>query len=161
MRREHQHWLFGFPFLIALCVVGAIVIHGRVTDGPLTNAANIMVRTDENGYMRMSAAAAGATDGPLTAWSNLRVRTNENGHLRVTLGSDAVLTTPTLTNATVSGFLKIPAIAVAALGTCDAGAAGQIKLVTDSNTAVFNATVAAGGANIVMAFCNGSLWKVF
>lgn len=37
---------------------------------------------------------------------------------------------------------------------------GVRYLVTNSNTAVFNATVAGGGANIVPVFSNGTDWKV-
>lgn len=38
--------------------------------------------------------------------------------------------------------------------------AGTLAVVTDSNTAVWGATVAAGGANRVLAFYNGSVWTV-
>lgn len=37
---------------------------------------------------------------------------------------------------------------------------GMIVYVTDSNTAIFNATVAGGGSNIVLAFYDGTNWKV-
>ena len=37
---------------------------------------------------------------------------------------------------------------------------GVRYLVTDSNTATFNAVVAGGGANIVPAFSNGTTWRV-
>jgi hypothetical protein len=53
------------------------------TDGPLTRLMNIRTRTDENGYLRISAGTAGIADGPLTAMANLRGRTDENGYLRV------------------------------------------------------------------------------
>lgn len=39
-------------------------------------------------------------------------------------------------------------------------ALGDRVLVTDSNTATFNATVAGGGANVIPAFWNGTNWKV-
>lgn len=37
---------------------------------------------------------------------------------------------------------------------------GMIVYITDSNTATFNATVAGGGSNIVLAFYDGTNWKV-
>lgn len=50
-------------------------------DGPLTNGANLRVRTDENGYLLAIAGIMGVTEGPLTAFGNVRVRTDENGYL--------------------------------------------------------------------------------
>jgi hypothetical protein len=52
------------------------------------------------------------------------------------------------------------ATTVAALPACVAGLLGRAYTVTDSNTAVFNAAVAGGGANVVSAFCNGAGWVV-
>ena len=37
---------------------------------------------------------------------------------------------------------------------------GMLRMVTDSNTATWGATVAAGGANTVLAFYNGTNWTV-
>jgi hypothetical protein len=37
---------------------------------------------------------------------------------------------------------------------------GMLRVVTDSNTATWGATVAAGGANTVLAFYNGTVWTV-
>lgn len=37
---------------------------------------------------------------------------------------------------------------------------GMVITVTDSNTATWGATIAGGGANIVLAFFNGSNWTV-
>ena len=39
-------------------------------------------------------------------------------------------------------------------------ATGSRALVTDSNSTTFNATVAAGGANVVPVFYNGSAWQI-
>lgn len=52
-------------------------------DGPLTPAANLRVRANENGYLLASAGAAGLVNGPLTNFANLRLRTNENGYLLI------------------------------------------------------------------------------
>lgn len=37
---------------------------------------------------------------------------------------------------------------------------GQLAVVSDSATAVWGATITGGGANVVLAFCNGTNWKV-
>lgn len=49
---------------------------------------------------------------------------------------------------------------VGQLPVCAAGSKGQAAVVTDSNTAVWGAVIAAGGANNVLAFCNGANWTV-
>lgn len=48
----------------------------------------------------------------------------------------------------------------ASLPTCVAGLEGQMRAVTDSNTNVWGASVASGGANHVLAYCNGTAWTV-
>lgn len=45
-------------------------------------------------------------------------------------------------------------------GSCGALVAGAVAVVTDSNTNTWGATIAAGGANIVLAFCDGTNWTV-
>lgn len=37
---------------------------------------------------------------------------------------------------------------------------GMLVTITDSNTATWGATIAAGGANVVLAFYNGTNWTV-
>lgn len=56
--------------------------------------------------------------------------------------------------------VRIIPISVSALPTCNAGAEGTIVPVTDANSATFNAAVAGGGANRVLAYCNGTGWTV-
>jgi len=50
------------------------------------------------------------------------------------------------------------AVVFSKLPTCVAGLEGVVRPVSDSNTAVFNANVAGGGANHIIAYCNGSNW---
>lgn len=52
------------------------------------------------------------------------------------------------------------AVAFATLPTCSAGLQGITRIVGDSNTATFNATIAGGGGNVVIALCNASNWVV-
>jgi hypothetical protein len=49
----------------------------------------------------------------------------------------------------------------ASLFTCNGAAEGYISPVTDSNTNVWGASVASGGANHVLAYCDGTNWTVF
>lgn len=46
------------------------------------------------------------------------------------------------------------------LPTCDAAAEGQRNMVTDSNATAWAATIAGGGANRVLGYCNGTDWTV-
>jgi hypothetical protein len=60
-------------------------------------------------------------------------------------------------------FLRIPAVAVGDLPTCNAGAQGSRHTVNDANaafTAGIGAVVAAGGANVVPVFCDGTNWRI-
>ena len=61
----------------------------------------------------------------------------------------------------LTDMLKIAATTVGSLGTCDAGASGQVKYVTDALLPVALATVGGGGAVKVPVFCNGTAWTVF
>jgi hypothetical protein len=60
----------------------------------------------------------------------------------------------------VNNDIKTGAVAVASLPTCNAARKGSRYFVTDSNTVVFHATVAAGGANNVGVTCDGTNWYV-
>lgn len=64
------------------------------------------------------------------------------------------------TSLTASSYLATTATTVAGLPSAATAGAGARAMVTDSNTATFNATVAGGGANIVPVFSNGTDWKV-
>jgi hypothetical protein len=56
--------------------------------------------------------------------------------------------------------LKLKSYTVATLPAAATAAAGAKAYVTDSNTAVFNATVAGGGANKISVTSDGANWKV-
>lgn len=56
--------------------------------------------------------------------------------------------------------IRYGVIAVASLPTCNSGAEGTLYSVNDANSATFNATLAGGGSNHVMGYCNGSNWTV-
>lgn len=56
-----------------------------------------------------------------------------------------------------SGILLSP-VAFASLPTCVAGLEGLSRAVNNSNTSTYNATVAGGGTNHIVAYCNGTNW---
>lgn len=65
-----------------------------------------------------------------------------------------------IAGALVSANIQAQVVAVASLPTCNAAAEGSIYGVNNSNSTTFNATVAGGGANHVMVYCNASNWVI-
>ncbi len=64
------------------------------------------------------------------------------------------------TGTTTLGKVAILTTAFGSIGACNAGAEGTLKPVTDSNTNTWGATVGGGGANHVLAYCDGTNWTV-
>lgn len=58
------------------------------------------------------------------------------------------------------GFVVTP-VAFASLPTCNGGAEGSHRTVTDSTTATWGATITGGSTNHVGAYCDGSNWTVY
>ena len=54
--------------------------------------------------------------------------------------------------------VQITETTVGSLGTCDAGATGTIKYVTDASGPTYGATLAGGGAVRALALCDGTNW---
>lgn len=69
-------------------------------------------------------------------------------------------------NTTVTGHLQSfgytrPGVAATSLITpCSGAIEGAMETFTDSNTNTWGATIAAGGSNIVLGYCDGSTWTV-
>ena len=59
-----------------------------------------------------------------------------------------------------SSPVKVPVYTFATLPVAAVAIRGARAMITDCNTTTFNATAAAGGANIVPVFCDGTNWKV-
>ncbi len=92
-------------------------------DGPLTNGANIRVRTDANGYVLAAAQTYTGPDGPLRTFANTLVRTDANGYL--------ILTNP-------SGFGGAPTGAQYWVGAADATLTAEKNLGALSTALVVN-----------------------
>jgi hypothetical protein len=61
----------------------------------------------------------------------------------------------------LKGGLELPnATTVAGLSAfpCNAGAQGQLRVVSDATTPAYNGTLTGGGAVVTMALCNGTAW---
>ncbi len=78
--------------LAALLVCLALAV-AFAADGPLTNLANLPIRTDANGYILAAAQTYTGPDGPRRVLANTLGRTDANGYL--------IITNP-------SGFVTIP-----------------------------------------------------
>ncbi len=77
--REWQR--IGGVILVALACATAPLLG---TDGPLTVAPNLRVRTDTgSGYLLVTAGAYSGADGPYTNFGNIKLRTDQNGYLLV------------------------------------------------------------------------------
>lgn len=64
--------------------VGALSLLAWAQNGPLTNGANLPVRTDANSYLIAAAQTYSGPDGPRRPLANTLVRTDANGYLIVT-----------------------------------------------------------------------------
>lgn len=61
---------------------------------------------------------------------------------------------------TFSGPVRITATTFSGLPTCNSGAEGTQRPVTDSSTATWGATVTGSSTNHVLAYCDGTNWTV-
>lgn len=65
-----------------------------------------------------------------------------------------------LTNLTYVALPTVSLVAVAFASLPGSPSQGMLAAVTDSNTATWGAVIAAGGANKVLAYYNGTNWTV-
>lgn len=69
--------------LIPFLILGFAAL-ALAQDGPLTNGANLPIRTDSNGYLVAAAQTYTGPDGPRRVMANSLLRTDANGYLIVT-----------------------------------------------------------------------------
>lgn len=115
-----------------------------------------------NGFTLDIGAAGDASIGRGAA-STITVGTSTTG-VRLNASVDGTLTVQNFAGsagAHVSSLrVQTTTVAVSALPTCNAAMSGARASVNDANATTFLSTVAAGGANVVPVFCNGTNWVI-
>lgn len=146
--------------------------------GPLTNALNLRVRTDANGYLMSSLAAYVGPDGPLTSFGNIRLRTDANGYLLTTTITS--LTTATVDAVTVfavdTTYMVLACTGAETINTITGGVQGMLVYLENTDTdctiaddetpTAANAVDLIGAANdvgaakkIIVLMYNGNSWQ--
>lgn len=141
-----------FLLFVGVCVCVAVL---SAQDGPLTNGANLPVRTDANGYVIVAEQTYTGPDGPRRVFANAQIRTDPNGYLIVTnpsgLGgspTNATYLTQT-SNATLTAEQALDALATGILRVDTAD--GVITSLTTSAGIAANISDETGTAGLVFA----------
>jgi len=149
----------------AITTDGSIMIQGVTTGG---NAIGTLGGGGLTGQSRVALAKNLANTGVsvghingagqiANGWIPSMVKTDTTGIGFVALGP---ITTQLSTVQLPKLIGTLPTSTVALLPACSTSTEGRMYAVSDANSAVFNAAVAAGGANKVIAYCDGAGWKV-
>jgi hypothetical protein len=101
--------------------------------GPLTNALNLGVHTDANGYLIATSAAYTGPDGPLTNLGNIRLRTDANGYLLTTANAPGTFGTSTFP----AGTIALPSINFVGNTTTGWSNPGNVLTASISGTQLF------------------------
>jgi len=75
-------------------------------------------------------------------------------------GNVGIATTSPQTQLDVAGVMRTRPQTISALPGCSGTTEGSVAAVSDSTTAAWGATVSGGGANHVLAYCDGAAWTV-
>jgi hypothetical protein len=136
----------------------------------LGHASNAMLACRSNRFMttggfgRSNRTAPVAETAAQPSLNNYIYQNTESGAGLPSINGSATLTYDTNTGlhySNASGALSIIAPKPASsLPLCDANMVGALQTVFDSNTATWGARVAGGGANRVLAYCDGTNWTV-
>jgi len=93
--------------------------------------------------------------------------TAQSGTGKLCMTTDCALTTPNIGAASgkslsVSGAagLRTAPVDFSTLAACVAGKEGSLVAVSDSTTNAWGAAISGGGANHVLAYCDGTNWTV-
>lgn len=101
--------------------------------------------SDGSGTIYMGAAGAGNYSLRTFTANSLGLGTGNSD--KVSIGTDGSVQFKTV-------------VAFASLAACNAGNEGLMQPISDSNSAVFNNAMAGGGANHILAYCDGTSWRV-
>lgn len=135
-------------------IVGSAVGQGVLFSANLLigrDAGNEMFRLGANQFNVTSATTIGFTNSTTSADAG-------NRDVAITRVGAGIL--KITDNSTGAGVVVTQAVAVASLPSAATAGKGARAFVTDSSVTTFNTTVAAGGANNVPVFSDGTNWKV-
>ena len=128
--------------------------------------AGLAVKSGTNLVAGVDLHEAAITFASLWAPNNSPIRfTNSAGTvglnvLNLDTNNDLQVGADVMNSVVLNTALKLKKVTAAQLPTCVSGNEGTLYAVSDANSATFNATVAGGGSNHVMAYCNGTNWTV-
>lgn len=113
------------------------------------------IELNRGGGLGLYCTTDGTSYGQCLTGINVPLNFGVNNAVKMTIQTTGIVT--------LSDALQITKRTVASLTgaiTCNAGNEGVLAAVTDANSATFNAALAGGGANHVLAYCNGTGWTV-
>jgi hypothetical protein len=116
----------------------------------VANSGEIMVNYNSGGHQDPNSVLPGSIAGANFDWGGVNGLNKFRG---LNIGTTATGNLP------AAGALGLDALTYATLPS--APYAGQICYITNSNTATWGATAAAGGSNKVLVWYNGTNWTVF
>jgi hypothetical protein len=76
------------------------------------------------------------------------------------LGWLGILNTQPYVPLDVNGAMRTRPVAFSSAGGCNSNTEGALEAFSDSTTATWGATIAGGGSNHVLGYCNGTNWTV-
>lgn len=101
-----------------------------------------------------------AYDSPQSG-DQLPIFSTGNGDARkISLTAFGAWIAENLSNMSIAGYAKVPAVTVANLPSASTAGAGARAMVSDANATTFNSVVAGGGANVLPVFSDGSSWRI-
>ena len=121
-----------------------------------------LFQTASNGYLQCGVTAciiqSGNGDLRLIANSAGGVTWLGNSTAQPSYFSDSVMHVGT--KAAFLGQIQQTAVAYASAPACNSGNEGSIQAITDSTVSTWGSTIAGGGANHVLGYCDGTNWTV-
>lgn len=117
---------------------------------------SIGVDLNPTGGGAAKAISINSTAGVLTFYNE----TNSSVMFQQTAAASPNIHSATFNGSVTAVSTRTPPLAFTSLPACAAGTEGQISAVNDSSTATWGATITNGGANHVLAYCDGTNWTV-
>lgn len=139
-------------------ISGSGMVNGTFagTDSDLTTAmANQAANHPNTSIYAYNGAQDGINLDDGTGVWTLRQDASHNFNIVRNAGTGGVTINSSLS---VTGYTGLAVTVVGSLPTCNAGAKGEIYMVTDANAPTYNATLTGGSTTTTLAACNGTNW---